>query len=213
MNKTIWAVLGAVGVILLALIVFLGVSFPKTPETVSQAEFQSYKGEAKEEFGKTNSRIEAMADSVRTLAGTMNTGFGQIRDELNDLEKDQEKESEVQAVKDELNAEKAGRQIDALKAKDAELEKDLAEVQNKGKDRGRCPGSRDGESSYSSSIYIERTGSIWIEKSDYYEFRIAPNVEIFVDGRGVLSSEIVYLTQGRHTCRSHEPVTISWRLD
>jgi len=195
-NKTIWVVVGVAGFILLALIVFLGVSFPKTPETVSQAEFQSYKSEAKEDFGKTNSRIDAMADSVRTLAETATTGFGQIRDELNDLKKDQEKNQAVQAVQDQLNAEKAGRELDAIKAKQSELEKDLVEA----------------KTSWQPSPWQPSEVSFLVDKGGYYEFTITPaNVEVFLDSRAraIVSYARVYLKSGWHKYWSNYPVSIT----
>ncbi|MCX6811988.1 MAG: PA14 domain-containing protein [Candidatus Berkelbacteria bacterium] len=128
------------GIIFLVLVVLLvGILLAGCGEPpVSQAKFQQFQTKTEGQFTAQGARIGEAERVVKTIPD--------MAKDITTIKNDRDTDKAVQLVQDQLKAEKADRQsdalkaqLDALKAKDAELEKDIAEIENELKDINQSP--------------------------------------------------------------------------
>jgi len=204
MNGTVKTVLVVAAVVLLAAGI-VGIFFPRMDAAVSPAEFQSYKNEIKADFKATNTRVDGVVGDMTDLIKTTTKGFegtGQTKDALAALQAVVDKETAVQVERAKTNEQIVGRQLDAVRS---DVAKSLAEAKN--------PQYQPYQQAYSGTANINGSGSFLIGQSGDYKIILnppMPGTSISIDGRQVYNYQIVYLTQGYHTCYTSGQVQITW---
>ncbi len=189
-------------VLLVGILLLVGCGAPE-PAGVSRAEHEVFKAEVTGRLDTTETEIAGIREAVKDLPvirqdvsaikGLLEGSKGQS-DELVDLK--------IRMAVNDVKVEEREKDINELR----QDVKDIPRYQPQPQPR------RQPSHEFPYSIYVEKTGSLWVDETGYYELRISPDVEISIGGRKIISHEIVRLTRGNHTVRSPEPVSISYRL-
>jgi TolA-binding protein len=208
MKKGIFLVLTTVviGILLLA-----GCAAPESPAVSQEPELR---GEIEGMKGRLNTAEQEISGIKKTLNDELpkiHDGISSLADQMETVANSLEKLDEQKAI-GMLSTQMAAVQQDITDLKEGKDETTQSQCSSP-RHRSFCQTTCRSFRQFSSSIDIEKKGSISVDESGYYEIRISPSdAEITIDGREVISCEIIYLNYGKRTVRSSEPISVSYRL-
>jgi len=219
--KTRWIVLLVVGAVIIIAAVVVGIFFPRTPETVSVAEYQGFQSEVTGRLDTAEAEIIGISQTLDRELPKIQQGFMDITGQIEGLGETLEG----------LNEQKA---IGEMTAKQAALEKEIVELKEGEKDTSQqsspqlvyvlpYPSSQpDSRSSHyrdycRTESFTSSLNSVWFDESDNYKFEVKTDNEfrLYVDGQLVLNKQAanyektysvtLYLAQGCHDIKLEYP--------